>query len=147
MHLQDDSIDIWSRRIARNIIKFGNLVFHALEEGLKSKIKRISCDCLTAIALLGREIAKCPDSVRYPACEILLSGIEQFLHPGFELEERLLACYCIYNYTSHIGNSLSDISEYKISETTFYYPCFDKRRDENRTSANERSCFSIFLSG
>lgn len=101
--LQDDSIDIWSRRIARNIIKFGNLVFHALEEGLKSKSKRVSCDCLTAIALLGREIAKCPDSVRYPACEILLSGIEQFLHPGFELEERLLACYCIYNYTSHIG--------------------------------------------
>ncbi|KAK9287667.1 hypothetical protein L1049_016105 [Liquidambar formosana] len=101
--LQDAGIDTWCSKIARSIIKIGNPVFYALEKGLKSNIKKVSRDCLTAVAWLGYEIAKSPSELRYSACEILLSGIEQFLHPGFELEERLLACLCIYNYASGKG--------------------------------------------
>ncbi|XP_057958837.1 putative E3 ubiquitin-protein ligase LIN-2 isoform X2 [Malania oleifera] len=101
--LQDASIEKWCSKIARSIIKIGNPVFHALEKGLRSKIKMVSRDCLATIAWLGCEIARSPDNLRYSACEILLNGIEQFLHPGFEFEERLLACLCFYNYTSGKG--------------------------------------------
>uniref|UniRef100_A0A5B7B9C4 Putative E3 ubiquitin-protein ligase LIN-1 isoform X2 n=1 Tax=Davidia involucrata TaxID=16924 RepID=A0A5B7B9C4_DAVIN len=101
--LQDDGTDTWCSKIARRIIKIGNPVFHALEKGLKSKTKRVSRDCLTAIAWLGYEIARSPNNSRYSACEILLSTVEQFLHPGLELEERLLACLCIYSYASGKG--------------------------------------------
>lgn len=101
---QDAGIDNWSGKIARRIIKLGNPIFHALEKGLKSKTKRVSRDCLTAIAWLGCEIVKGPNDMRHSACEILLSTIEQYLHPGLELEERLLACLCIYNYASGRGN-------------------------------------------
>lgn len=48
---------------------------------------------------------KSPENVKFTACEILLSGVEQFLHPGMELEERVLACLCIYNYASGKGNA------------------------------------------
>lgn len=69
-------------------------------------MRRVSRDCLTAIAWLGFEIAKSPESIKFSACEILLSGVEQFLHPGMELEERVLACLCTYNYASGKGSSL-----------------------------------------
>lgn len=96
-------MDSWCSLMARNIICIGEPVFRALEKGLKSDIKKVSRDCLTTIAWLGCEIAKSPNSIRCSACEILLSGIELFLHPGVELEERLLACLCIFNYTSGKG--------------------------------------------
>ncbi|TYK16185.1 putative E3 ubiquitin-protein ligase LIN-1 [Cucumis melo var. makuwa] len=101
--LQDAGMDSWCSLMARNIICIGEPVFRALEKGLKSDIKKVSRDCLTTIAWLGCEIAKSPNSIRCSACEILLSGIELFLHPGVELEERLLACLCIFNYTSGKG--------------------------------------------
>ncbi|KAI3906784.1 hypothetical protein MKW98_004817 [Papaver atlanticum] len=102
--LEDTSIDEWSRKIARSIITKGEPLFRALEKGLSSKIKSVSRDCLIAIAWIGCEIAaKTPQKLRYTACEILLSGIEKFLHPGSDLEERLLACLCVYNYASGKG--------------------------------------------
>lgn len=85
------------------MIKFGNPVFQALEKGLKSRTKRVARECLTTIAWLGCEIVKSQDDLRYSACEILLGTIEQYVHPGLELEERLLACLCIYNYASGRG--------------------------------------------
>lgn len=106
MNLQDAGTDSWCSKIARSLINIGNPVFHSLEKGLKSKVRRVSRDCLTAIAWLGFEIAKSPESIKFSACEILLSGVEQFLHPGMELEERVLACLCIYNYASGKGSSL-----------------------------------------
>nr|XP_011462732.1 PREDICTED: putative E3 ubiquitin-protein ligase LIN-1 isoform X3 [Fragaria vesca subsp. vesca] len=101
--LEDAGTDSWCSKIARSIINIGNPVFHSLERGLKSTTRKVSRDCLIAIAWLGFEIAKSPDSIRYSACEILLSGVEQFLHPGLDLEERVLACLCIYNYASGRG--------------------------------------------
>ncbi|KDP27810.1 hypothetical protein JCGZ_18890 [Jatropha curcas] len=101
--LQDAGIESWCSKIAKGILSIGKPVFHALEKGLRSKIKRVSRDSLTAIAWIGCEIAKHQNGLRNSACEILLDGIEQFLHPGMELEERLLACLCIYNYTSGRG--------------------------------------------
>ncbi|XP_022979665.1 putative E3 ubiquitin-protein ligase LIN-1 [Cucurbita maxima] len=110
--LQDAGMDSWCSLMARNIICIGEPVFHALEKGLKSNIKKVSRDCLTTIAWLGCEIAKSPSSIRCSACEILLSRIELFLHPGVELEERLLACLCIFNYTSGKGmQNLTNFSE------------------------------------
>ncbi|KAM0984913.1 hypothetical protein ACFX13_012464 [Malus domestica] len=101
--LEDAGTDSWCIKIARSIINIGNPVFHSLAKGLKSTIRSVSRDCLTTVAWLGFEIAKSPESVKYTACEILLSGVEQFLHPGMELEERVLACLCIYNYASGKG--------------------------------------------
>ncbi|KAL5785199.1 hypothetical protein ACOSQ2_007591 [Xanthoceras sorbifolium] len=101
--LQDAGIDSWCSNLSKSIIAIGKPVFHALGKGLKSKIKRVSQDCLTIIAWLGIEIAKSPNRLKHSACEILLDGVEQFLHPGVELEERLLACLCIYNYASGKG--------------------------------------------
>lgn len=101
--LQDSEIDAWCSKIAQRVLNFGTSVFHALEKGIKSKSKRVSRDCLTTIAWLGSEVVKCPKELRNAACEILLNTIEQYVHPGFDLEERLLACLCIYNYTSGRG--------------------------------------------
>ncbi|KAL0457421.1 UNVERIFIED_CONTAM: putative E3 ubiquitin-protein ligase LIN [Sesamum latifolium] len=101
--LQDAGIDSWCSKIAQRILHLGTSVFHALEKGLNSKLKRVSRDCLVATAWLGCELVKGPDELRHAACEIILHSIEQFLHPGLELEERLLACLCIYNYTSGRG--------------------------------------------
>lgn len=110
--LQDNGIDTWCGKIAQQIIKLGNPVFRVLEKGLKSKSKRVCKDCLTAIAWLGCEIVKSPEDLRCSACEILLSTIEQYVHPGLELEERLLACLCIYNYTYGRGmQKLIQLSE------------------------------------
>ncbi|KAJ0716758.1 putative [Myosin heavy-chain] kinase transcription factor WD40-like family [Helianthus annuus] len=110
--LQENGTEIWSGKVARHIIKLGNPVFDALKKGLKSKNKRTSRDCLTTIAWIGCEIVKGPDDLRCSACDILLSAIEQYVHPGMELEERLLACLCIYNYTFGRGmQKLTQLSE------------------------------------
>ncbi|KAF6143709.1 hypothetical protein GIB67_021719 [Kingdonia uniflora] len=101
--LQDDGVDAWCSRIAKSVMKIGDPIFHALERGLHSKIKSVSRDCLIATSWIGYEIAKSPSNLRYSACEIILSGIERFLHPGSELDERLLACLTIYNYASGKG--------------------------------------------
>ncbi|CAI9118834.1 OLC1v1020461C1 [Oldenlandia corymbosa var. corymbosa] len=97
--LLDAGVDKWCGKLARCVMKFGIPVFHDLVKGLNNKSKRISRDCLTTIAWIGCEVAKSSESLRYGACEILLSSIEQYVHPGIDLEERLLACLCIYNYT------------------------------------------------
>ncbi|EYU43962.1 hypothetical protein MIMGU_mgv1a0007472mg, partial [Erythranthe guttata] len=98
--MQDGGIDLWCSKIGQRMLQIGEPVFRALEKGLNCKSKRVSRDCLIAISWLGCEIVKSSDEVRNSACEIVLHSIEQFVHPGFELEERLLACLCIYNYTS-----------------------------------------------
>ncbi|CAA0817506.1 Transducin/WD40 repeat-like superfamily protein [Striga hermonthica] len=101
--LQDGGIDPWCSRTAQRVLHLGAPVFHALSKGLKSDFKRVSRDCLVAAAWLGCELVKGPDELRHAACDILLQSIEQYMHPGSELEERLLACLCIYNYTSGKG--------------------------------------------
>ncbi|KAK1430498.1 hypothetical protein QVD17_13281 [Tagetes erecta] len=108
----ESGTEIWCGKVAGHIIKLGNPIFHALKNGLKSKNKRISRDCLTTIAWIGCEVVKGPDDLRFSACDILLSTIEQYVHPGRELEERLLACLCIYNYTFGRGmHKLTQLSE------------------------------------
>ncbi|XP_019439295.1 PREDICTED: putative E3 ubiquitin-protein ligase LIN-1 isoform X2 [Lupinus angustifolius] len=101
--LQDSGTDLWCSKIAKCILSVGDHVYHTLEMGLRSKTKKVSRDCLVTISWLGCQISKSPDSLRYSASEIILSGIEQFLHPGMDLEERLLACLCIYNYATGKG--------------------------------------------
>lgn len=102
--MQDTVTDLWCSKIARSINEFGKPAFIALREGLKSQIKRVARESLTTIAWLGYEISKSSNSLRYSACEILLGEVEKFLHPGMDLEERFLACLCIYNYASGKGN-------------------------------------------
>ncbi|KAJ0602906.1 putative [Myosin heavy-chain] kinase transcription factor WD40-like family [Helianthus annuus] len=110
--LQENGTEIWCGKVARHIIKLGNPVFYALKDGLKCKNKRISRDCLTTIAWIGCEIVKGPDDLRCLACDILLSTVEQYVHPGMEVEERLLACLCMYNYTFGRGmQKLTQLSE------------------------------------
>ncbi|XP_073119281.1 putative E3 ubiquitin-protein ligase LIN-1 [Henckelia pumila] len=110
--LQDVGVDVWCSKTAQRIVHIGAPVFQALEKGLKCKSKRVSRDCLTAIAWLGCELVKGPDELRNSACEIILHTVEQYVHPGLELEERLLACLCIYNYTSGRGmNKIINLSE------------------------------------
>ncbi|CAN8269578.1 unnamed protein product [Cochlearia groenlandica] len=101
--LQDTGIDGWCCKIARRVIETGKATFVGLQEGLKSRNKSVSKACLIAIAWLSIEISKGPNSLKYSACEILLEEVSQFLHPGLELEERLLACICIYNFSSGKG--------------------------------------------
>ncbi|XP_011621981.1 putative E3 ubiquitin-protein ligase LIN-1 isoform X1 [Amborella trichopoda] len=92
-------MESWYSKIARSIILTGNSAFYALRKGLQSNIHQVSRDCLIAIAWIGCEFAAMGrDSIGYSACEILLPGVIAFLHPGSELEERLLACMSVYNY-------------------------------------------------
>ncbi|KAL8263686.1 hypothetical protein R6Q59_021816 [Mikania micrantha] len=110
--LQESKTEIWCGKVARHILKLGNPVFYALKDGLKSKNTKISRDCLTTIAWIGCEIVKGPDDLRILACDILLGTIEQYVHPVMKLEERLLACLCIYNYTFGRGmQKLTKLSE------------------------------------
>nr|XP_009411673.2 PREDICTED: putative E3 ubiquitin-protein ligase LIN-1 [Musa acuminata subsp. malaccensis] len=111
--LQDIEINAWSAKAAKGIIKMGNLVFNALAKGMQSKVKSVSRDCLVLLAWLGSEIAiKGPSNLKYSACETLLNEIAQFLHPGSDLDERILSCICIYNYTSGKGKQkLMNFSE------------------------------------
>lgn len=101
--MQDGGVDSWCSKIAQRILQLGTRVFEALDKGLKSKIRRVARESLVVTAWLGLELMKGHDELRHAACEILMHSIEQFLHPGFELEERLVACLCIYNYTSGRG--------------------------------------------
>lgn len=105
--LQDAGIEAWCGKLARHFVKFGTPVFEDLGKGLSSKSKRISRDCLTALTWLGGEVAKSSEDMQHNACEIVLSKIEQHVHPGVELEERLLACLCIYNYT--LGRGMKNL--------------------------------------
>lgn len=104
--MQDSETSTWSVRAARCIIKIGASVFTALAKGMQSKIKNVSHDCLVCASWLGNEMATAgPNDLRYSACEILLGDISRFLHPGSDLDERILACLSVYNYTSGKGNS------------------------------------------
>ncbi|KAL0699363.1 hypothetical protein Bca4012_055485 [Brassica carinata] len=110
--LQDTGIDGWCCKIARRIIETGKATFCGLQEGLESKNKSVAKACLVAIAWLSIEISKGPNSLKYSACEVLLEEIAQFLHPGLGLEVRLLACICIYNFSSGKGiHKLINFSE------------------------------------
>jgi hypothetical protein len=102
--VQDTEIGSWSSKSSRAIIKTGVTVIRALAKGMKSKVKGTMHDCLVCAAWLGSELATLgEDDIRYSACEILLHDIARHLHPGYELEERVLACMCLYNYTSGKG--------------------------------------------
>ncbi|OWM71234.1 hypothetical protein CDL15_Pgr011361 [Punica granatum] len=101
--LQDTETDSWCSKVARSVILIGKPVFETLGKGLKSKSKQISRDYLTATAWLGFEISKGPHGLRYSAFDVIIGGLEQFLHPGVDLEERVLALLCIYNYGSGKG--------------------------------------------
>ncbi|KAL6619380.1 hypothetical protein ACP70R_034519 [Stipagrostis hirtigluma subsp. patula] len=111
--LQDTEITTWSSQSARAIIKIGVPVISALAKGMQSKVKGTSHDCLVCAAWLGSELAALGENdIRYSACEILLHHIARHLHPGFELEERVLACMCLYNYTTGKGKQkLMSLSE------------------------------------
>lgn len=90
---------------ARVIIKFGRPLLNALSKGLQSKTKSVSRDCLVCAAWLGSCFSASgpATSLREMASEILLADVARFLHPGSELDERILACFCVYNYTSGKG--------------------------------------------
>lgn len=105
--LQDTAISTWSSKSARAIIKIGVPFISALAKGTQSKVKGTSRDCLVCTTWLGSELAALGENViRYSACEILLHEIASHLHPGFELDERVLACMCLYNYTSGKGKQM-----------------------------------------
>ncbi|RLN30220.1 putative E3 ubiquitin-protein ligase LIN-1 [Panicum miliaceum] len=105
--LQDTEIITWSSKSARAIIKIGIPFIRALAKGMQSKVKGTSHDCLVCTAWLGSELAALGETaIRYSACEILLHDIASHLHPGFELDERVLACMCLYNYTSGKGKQM-----------------------------------------
>lgn len=102
--MQDTEISSWSNKSARVIIKIGLPFISALAKGMQSKVKGTSQDCLVCSAWLGSELAALGENdIRYSACEILLHDIASHLHPGNELDERVLACLCLYNYTSGKG--------------------------------------------
>ena len=104
--MQDSESHAWSSKVARYVIKSGDSVFSSLGKGIQSKTRSVQHECLIAIAWLGSEMAVIGRSnLRYSACEILLNEVAAFLHPGLELEERVLACLCVYNYTSGKGNA------------------------------------------
>ena len=42
MDLQDTSTGPWCSKVARGVINIQNPIFHALEKGLKSKIRKVS---------------------------------------------------------------------------------------------------------
>lgn len=118
--MQDTGIDGWCCKIARRIIETGKATFCGLQEGLKSKNKNVAKACLIAIAWLSIEISKGPNSLKYSACEVLLEEIAQFLHPGLELEVRLLACICIYNFSSGKGELEMFICDIYVTIYKFY---------------------------
>lgn len=111
--LQDTAINSWSSKCARTIIRIGAPVISTLAKGLQSKVKGTSHDCLVCVAWLGCELASLGENdIRHSACEILLHDIVSHLHPGCELDERVLACMCVYNYTSGKGKQkLMSLSE------------------------------------
>ena len=114
--MQDTEIIPWSSKSARAIIKIGIPFIRALAKGTQSKVKGTSHDCLVCTAWLGSELAALGETaIRYSACEIMLHDIASHLHPGFELDERVLACMCLYNYTSGKGKEYIIIILYSVT--------------------------------
>uniref|UniRef100_A0ACD5U3I0 Uncharacterized protein n=1 Tax=Avena sativa TaxID=4498 RepID=A0ACD5U3I0_AVESA len=111
--LQDTEISAWSSKFARAVLRIGVPVINTLVKGLESTVKGVSHDCLVWATWLGSELASLGENdIRYSACEMLLHEIVRHLHPGCELEERILACMCVYNYTSGKGKQkLMSLSE------------------------------------
>lgn len=144
--MQDTSIDVWCSKISKCIISVGDSIFHTLERGLRSKIKRVSRDCLIAISWLGCQISKNPDSLSNSASEIVLRGIEQFLHPGMELDERLLACMCMYNYASGKGIVLVSFSCFMrlvLTSVMLLNKCHDNGNSSKLNSTNSALGFCL----
>ena len=113
--MQDTEIGSWSNKFAQTIIRIGVPVISALAKGLQSTVKGISHDCLVCAAWLGSELASLGENeIRYSACEILLPDIVRHLHPGCELDERVLACMCVYNYTSGKGKEGFSLPSLKL---------------------------------
>lgn len=95
---------IWSRRAAKVVLKSGKSVFCALAKGIQSQRQSVQRDCLITTAWLGSEMPGIRTrSLKDSACEILLDEVAAFLHPGIQLDERVIACLSIYNYTSGKG--------------------------------------------
>jgi hypothetical protein len=118
--VQDTEISSWSNKFARTIIKIGAPAINILAKGLKSSVKGISRDCLVCTAWLGSELASLGENdIRYFACEILLHDIVRHLHPGCELDERILACLCVYNYTSGKGKESFSLPILKLKVKWF----------------------------
>ncbi|PKU65998.1 Putative E3 ubiquitin-protein ligase LIN-1 [Dendrobium catenatum] len=116
--LKDPEMCSWSRKAARVLIKSGISVFCAVAKGIHSERQSVQRDCLITTAWLGSEMALIRSrSLKYSACEILLDEIAAFLHPGTLLDERVLACLSVYNYTFgkvNIGNgSVTALAFYK----------------------------------
>ncbi|KAI0493831.1 hypothetical protein KFK09_023956 [Dendrobium nobile] len=98
--LQDPEMSSWSRKAAKVLIKSGRSVFYAVAKGIHSERQSVQRDCLITTAWLGSEMALIRSrSLKHSACEILLDEIAAFLHPGTQLDERVLACFSVYNYT------------------------------------------------
>ncbi|XP_078439665.1 transducin/WD40 repeat-like superfamily protein isoform X2 [Wolffia australiana] len=112
--LQEAEIEAWSSKVARSLIGLGSCVFKALAKGIQSKTRSVSRDCLVTITCLGFEMASAGlrSNPRPSAGDALLHGVLKFLHPGWELDERVLACQCVYNYASGKGiQRVMDFSE------------------------------------
>ncbi|XP_020570804.1 putative E3 ubiquitin-protein ligase LIN-1 isoform X2 [Phalaenopsis equestris] len=102
--LQDSEICAWNRRAAKVILKSRRSAFCALAKGMRSQQQSVRRNCIITIAWLGSEMEVIRSRrLRYCACEILLDDIASFLHPGTQLDERVIACLTIYNYTSGKG--------------------------------------------
>lgn len=114
-------LDSWCSKVLKSVTFIGKPVFETLGKGLNSNIKHISRESLTATTWLGYEIAKGPNDLRYLACEILISMLGQFLHPRVDLEERLLACLCIYNNASGKGNRCHKYNEDPNDDSSMFY--------------------------
>lgn len=98
-------MDTWSNMVAKGVLKIGSSIFNSLAKGLESNVKNVSRDTLVTLAWLSCEMTvTASNTLRYSVCEILLGGIVQFLHPGSDLDERVLACLCVYNFASGKGN-------------------------------------------
>ncbi|KAK8928625.1 Alpha,alpha-trehalose-phosphate synthase [UDP-forming] 6 [Platanthera zijinensis] len=101
---EDSEMRAWSRTVVRIVMRFGRCIFSALAKGIRSERQSVQRDCLVTTAWLGAEMAAIGSgSLRYSACEILLDEVAAFLHPGTQLDERVLACLSVYNYTSGRG--------------------------------------------
>lgn len=124
--LQDSGTDAWCSKVGRSLLKMGETVFQALERGLESKTRSVSRDCLVAIAWIGCEVAEMnKTSFRCTTTDTLLNLLVRFLRPSLDLEERLLACMCLYNYTLGRGKFLvRTICELNKTDNTLSYTFF-----------------------
>ncbi|KAJ3676134.1 hypothetical protein LUZ60_003546 [Juncus effusus] len=103
--LQEPEASEWSSRTSHALLKSSTALFTALSTGLKSKTKSVARDCLICAAWLGTGFGTgtVGTGVREKGCEVLLDDVAEFLHPCREMDERVLGCLCVYNYTSGKG--------------------------------------------